>query len=329
MMGGMVMSGSRMPHATQAVTVLVLSALFAGCAPVVSFPVARPGLRGIGAEVGMEFGKLDFEVNLDLVGRKESAAVRRKNSAAEGGATDAELYGPVIERAMKKMLAANPAIHILSQATHTMDLAGYFYAHDAVSVKKEDIKLENRVVDVKETHTIDRIYELTLRYELRSSGTGTVLGSGKQDRVRTVSVSGRSSDDALGRFESWESILESLVSQASSKIMAEILPRLETVKRKLRKGDSKFLRESVELATREGLDRAWPLWQNLLSRKESILPKDRAALLYNAAIYYEAKDVVAEARLAFEQCFAASPDPWCHEGVARMTAREQELARMR
>ena len=307
----------------------LLSALSAGCAPLVSFPVTYPGLQGVGRDMGVEFGRVDFEVNLDLMGLKEPAAVRKKNAAVQGGATDAELYGPVVEREIRRSIEANAAVHILSRTTHTMDLSGLFYARDIATVKKEDIKVENRVVDVKETHTIDRISELTLRYELRSVGTGAVLGSGKQERVRTVNGSGRSAEDAVSRFESWETALEALVREAAARIMAEVLPRRETVKRKLRTGGSKFLRESVELAAREGLERAWPLWQDLLSRVGTLLPKDRAALLYNAAIYHESRDEVAGARFAFEECLVVSPDPWCREGAKRMTAREQELARMR
>lgn len=323
------MYGPCLPKYTVMAALLLLPVLCGGCAPTVSFPVVHAGMPGVGRDIGMEFGKVDFEVNLDLVDLKETAAVRKKNASVRESATDAELFGPLVEREVQKKIAANPAVRVLSQPSHTMDLSGVFYARDTASVKKEEILLEKRVIDVKETHTVDRICELTLRYELRSAGTGSVLGSGKQERVRTVNGTGRSVDDAVRRFESWETTLESLVGQAVSRIAAEILPRQEMVRRRLREGVAKPLRESVGVAAKEGLDAAWPLWQDLVSRKETLSPKDRSALLYNVAVYHESKDEVAEARSAFEHCLVVSPDPWCSEGQERMNVREQELARMR
>lgn len=311
------------------VVTILCQALCTACAPAVSFPMVHPGLPGVGRDIGFEFGTVDFEVNLDLVDQKETAAVRKKNASAQGAPSDAELYGPVVEREMRRMVAAGPAVRILSEATHTMDLSAKFYARDTAAVKKEEIKIDNRVIDVKETHVVDRIYELTLRYELRSALTGSVIGAGRQERVRTVSGSGKSVDDAMRRFESWEINLEYLVNQAVSRVAAEILPRQEIVTRKLREGGTPELRESVALAVKEGLDRAWPLWQGLLSGIEKLPQQDRAALLYDAAVYHESKDEVAEALAVFEQCFATAPDPWCREGRERMQAREQELAQMR
>ncbi len=305
----------------------LISALGTGCAQTVSFTLARPGLTGIGRDIGLEFGNVAFEVNLDLVDVKQTAVVRKKNAIDQAAPTDSELFGPVVEQEIRRNLESRREIRILSQATHTMDFSGTFYARDTTSEKKEDIKLDNRVVDVRVTHFVDRIYELTLRYSIRSAATGSLLGEGKKEGVRTMSGSGQSVEDAMRYFEPWETNLELLARQAVSRIMEDILPRQERVQRRLREGDGKELRASVDLAVREGLDAAWPLWRDLLGQG-GLSPRDKAALLYDSAVYHESRDEVSVARELFDNCLAITSDPWCAEGGERMKSRERELMQM-
>ncbi|MDH4161129.1 MAG: hypothetical protein OEW15_00355 [Nitrospirota bacterium] len=313
----------------QTATLFLLLAAVTGCAPSVMFQQIQPGHLGAGRDLGIAVSAPDFEVNLDLAGLRELAAVRKKNSQNQGTPADTELFAPLVEREMMKNITANPVIRLSTSITHTIAVSGALYVRDITTIQKDEIKLENRVVDVRETATVDRVFELTLNYQVISAATGTTIFSGKQEGVRSQRGQGKTAQEAVERFEPWEDVLESLIAQESGKMLSKVLPRQVTVTRKLKEGSSKALRASVEVAVKEGLDRAWPLWQAIKDSGEQLAPADRSALFHNMGVYYESKDDLVNARLFFEQCLAAQDEELCRKGQERIKSREEALDTVR
>lgn len=321
------MSGLRARQGRTILALILFVAAMTGCAPRVSFPQLQFGPVALGPGHGIALGAVDFEVSLDLVDLRELAAARKNKASTDGLPSDTELYAPWIEREVDRQIKASPISRITSTPTYTLVISAAFFSRDTKELKKEEVKLEKRVVDVRESYDVTRVNDLILNYRIVSRKTGTTAVEGKQEGVRSQFGKGKTAAYAVETFEPWETVMEALVVQQTGKMMATILPRTVMVERPLREGSTGELRDAAATAVREGLDRARPLWLAIRDSGEALPEKDRAGLLYDLGISYESQDELEEARKSFAGCLAIWHDAWCARALERIAERTRIFER--
>jgi tetratricopeptide (TPR) repeat protein len=307
------------------------SVVFVSCAPSIKFQQLKPAKFDIGKEPSFVLGQVKISPQLDLV-------------KPEGGGILGEIVGMTAEMVqayfgsedLRRKLEATMQSEIANNkfgsykfqgAKYRIDFSGSFYVQDRSERKEEEIR-EGNAVRKEVYYEVVRSYEMELIYNLVRQDDGVVIGSSSHRKKEAEIQRGSSPMDAAKKFENWTKVGEKMIVSLVQNVMREILPYYETVKRKLRKGDSKELKEAVKLAEKGDLESAAQIWKKVLDNPEKYSREDRLAALYNLGVYYEVKDDTSSALQSYESCVKEFDDKWCKEGVKRTRDREQELKRL-
>jgi tetratricopeptide (TPR) repeat protein len=307
------------------------SFVFVSCAPSIKFQQLKPAKFDIGKEPSFVLGQVKISPQLDLV-------------KPEGGGILGEIVGMTAEMVqayfgsedLRRKLEATMQSEIANNkfgsykfqgAKYRIDFSGSFYVQDRSERKEEEIR-EGNTVRKEVYYEVVRSYEMELIYNLIRQDDGVVIGSSSHRKKEAEIQRGSSPMDAAKKFENWTKVGEKMIVSLVQNVMREILPYYETVKRKLRKGDSKELKEAVKLAEKGDLESAAQIWKKVLDNPEKYSREDRLAALYNLGVYYEVKDDTSSALQSYESCVKEFDDKWCKEGVKRTRDREQELKRL-
>jgi tetratricopeptide (TPR) repeat protein len=307
------------------------SVVFVSCAPSIKFQQLKPAKFDIGKEPSFVLGQVKISPQLDLV-------------KPEGGGILGEIVGMTAEMVqayfgsedLRRKLEATMQSEIANNkfgsykfqgAKYRIDFSGSFYVQDRSERKEEEIR-EGNTVRKEVYYEVVRSYEMELIYNLIRQDDGVVIGSSSHRKKEAEIQRGSSPMDAAKKFENWTKVGEKMIVSLVQNVMREILPYYETVKRKLRKGDSKELKEAVKLAEKGDLESAAQIWKKVLDNPEKYSREDRLAALYNLGVYYEVKDDTSSALQSYESCVKEFDDKWCKEGVKRARDREQELKRL-
>jgi tetratricopeptide (TPR) repeat protein len=307
------------------------SVVFVSCAPSIKFQQLKPAKFDIGKEPSFVLGQVKISPQLDLV-------------KPEGGGILGEIVGMTAEMVqayfgsedLRRKLEATMQSEIANNkfgsykfqgAKYRIDFSGSFYVQDRSERKEEEIR-EGNTVRKEVYYEVVRSYEMELIYNLIRQDDGVVIGSSSHRKKEAEIQRGSSPMDAAKKFENWTKVGEKMIVSLVQNVMREILPYYETVKRKLRKGDSKELKEAVKLAEKGDLESAAQIWKKVLDNPEKYSREDRLAALYNLGVYYEVKDDTSSALQSYEICVKEFDDKWCKEGVKRTRDREQELKRL-
>jgi len=307
------------------------SVVFVSCAPSIKFQQLKPAKFDIGKEPSFVLGQVKISPQLDLV-------------KPEGGGILGEIVGMTAEMVqayfgsedLRRKLEATMQSEIANNkfgsykfqgAKYRIDFSGSFYVQDRSERKEEEIR-EGNTVRKEVYYEVVRSYEMELIYNLVRQDDGVVIGSSSHRKKEAEIQRGSSPMDAAKKFENWTKVGEKMIVSLVQNVMREILPYYETVKRKLRKGDSKELKEAVKLAEKGDLESAAQIWKKVLDNPEKYSREDRLAALYNLGVYYEVKDDTSSALQSYESCVKEFDDKWCKEGVKRARDREQELKRL-
>jgi tetratricopeptide (TPR) repeat protein len=307
------------------------SVVFVSCAPSIKFQQLKPAKFDIGKEPSFVLGQVKISSQLDLV-------------KPEGGGILGEIVGMTAEMVqayfgsedLRRKLEATIQSEIANNkfgsykfqgAKYRIDFSGSFYVRDRSERKEEEIR-EGNTVRKEVYYEVVRSYEMELIYNLIRQDDGVVIGSSSHRKKEAEIQRGSSPMDAAKKFENWTKVGEKMIVSLVQNVMREILPYYETVKRKLRKGDSKELKEAVKLAQKGDLESAAQIWKKVLDNPEKYSREDRLAALYNLGVYYEVKDDTGSALQSYESCVKEFDDKWCKEGLKRARDREQELKRL-
>jgi tetratricopeptide (TPR) repeat protein len=307
------------------------SFVFVSCAPSIKFQQLKPAKFDIGKEPSFVLGQVKISPQLDLV-------------KPEGGGILGEIVGMTAEMVqayfgsedLRRKLEATMQSEIANNkfgsykfqgAKYRIDFSGSFYVQDRSERKEEEIR-EGNTVRKEVYYEVVRSYEMELIYNLVRQDDGVVIGSSSHRKKEAEIQRGSSPMDAAKKFENWTKVGEKMIVSLVQNVMREILPYYETVKRKLRKGDSKELKEAIKLAEKGDLESAAQIWKKVLDNPEKYSREDRLAALYNLGVYYEVKDDTSSALQSYESCVKEFDDKWCKEGVKRTRDREQELKRL-
>jgi tetratricopeptide (TPR) repeat protein len=307
------------------------SVVFVSCAPSIKFQQLKPAKFDIGKEPSFVLGQVKISPQLDLV-------------KPEGGGILGEIVGMTAEMVqayfgsedLRRKLEATMQSEIANNkfgsykfqgAKYRIDFSGSFYVQDRSERKEEEIR-EGNAVRKEVYYEVVRSYEMELIYNLVRQDDGVVIGSSSHRKKEAEIQRGSSPMDAAKKFENWTKVGEKMIVSLVQNVMREILPYYETVKRKLRKGDSKELKEAVKLAEKGDLESAAQIWKKVLDNPEKYSREDRLAALYNLGVYYEVKDDTGSALQSYESCVKEFDDKWCKEGLKRARDREQELKRL-
>jgi tetratricopeptide (TPR) repeat protein len=307
------------------------SFVFVSCAPSIKFQQLKPAKFDIGKDPSFVLGQVKISPKLDLV-------------KPEGGGILGEILGMTAEMVqayfgsedLRRKLEATMQSEIANNkfgsykfqgAKYRIDFSGSFYVQDRSERKEKEIR-EGNTVRKEVYYEVVRSYEMELIYNLVRQDDGVVIGSSSHRKKEVEIQRGSSPMDAAKKFENWTKVGEKMIVSLVQNVMREILPYYETVKRKLRKGDSKEVKEAVKLAEKGDLESAAQIWKKVLDNPEKYSREDRLAALYNLGVYYEVKDDTSSALQSYESCVKEFDDKWCKEGVKRTRDREQELKRL-
>jgi tetratricopeptide (TPR) repeat protein len=318
-------------YASSFLLLAIGSSVFFSCAPSIKFQQLKPAKFDIGKEPSFVLGQVKISPQLDLV-------------KPEGGGILGEIVGMTAEMVqayfgsedLRRKLEATMQSEIANNkfgsykfqgAKYRIDFSGSFYVQDRSERKEEEIR-EGNTVRKEVYYEVVRSYEMELIYNLVRQDDGVVIGSSSHRKKEAEIQRGSSPMDAAKKFENWTKVGDKMIVSLVQNVMREILPYYETVKRKLRKGDSKELKEAVKLAEKGDLESAAQIWKKVLDNPEKYSREDRLAALYNLGVYYEVKDDTSSALQSYESCVKEFDDKWCKEGVKRTRDREQELKRL-
>jgi tetratricopeptide (TPR) repeat protein len=307
------------------------SFVFVSCAPSIKFQQLKPAKFDIGKEPSFVLGQVKISPQLDLVKPEgggilgEIVGMTAEMVQAYFGSEDLRRK---LEATMQNEIANNKfGSYKFQGAKYRIDFSGSFYVQDRSERKEEEIR-EGNAVRKEVYYEVVRSYEMELIYNLVRQDDGVVIGSSSHRKKEAEIQRGSSPMDAAKKFENWTKVGEKMIVSLVQNVMREILPYYETVKRKLRKGDSKELKEAVKLAEKGDLESAAQIWKKVLDNPEKYSREDRLAALYNLGVYYEVKDDTGSALQSYESCVKEFDDKWCKEGVKRTRDREQELKRL-
>jgi tetratricopeptide (TPR) repeat protein len=307
------------------------SFIFISCAPSIKFQQLKPAKFDIGKDPSFVLGQVKISPKLDLVKPEgggilgEIVGMTAEMVQAYFGSEDLRRK---LEATMQNEIANNKfGSYKFQGAKYRIDFSGSFYVQDRSERKEEEIR-EGNTVRKEVYYEVVRSYEMELIYNLVRQDDGVVIGSSSHRKKEVEIQRGSSPMDAAKKFENWTKVGEKMIVSLVQNVMREILPYYETVKRKLRKGDSKELKEAVKLAEKGDLESAAQIWKKVLDNPEKYSREDRLAALYNLGVYYEVKDDTSSALQSYESCVKEFDDKWCKEGVKRTRDREQELKRL-
>ncbi len=320
-------------YASPVLLLAIVSFSFFSCAPSIKFQQLKPAKFDIGKEPSFVLGQVKISSQLDLVkpererGGILGAIVEITEEMVQSYFASEELRRK-LEAAMQREIANNKfGSYKFQGAKYRIDFSGSFYVQDKTERREEEIREGNNVR--KEVYyDVMRTYEMELIYTLVRQDDGVVIGSSSHRKQESQLQTGPSPTDAAKGFENWTKVGEKMIVSLVQNVMREILPYYETVKRKLRKGGSKELKEAVKLAEKGDLESAVQIWKRVLENSEKYSREDRAAALYNLGVYYEVKDDVSSALQSYETCEKEFADKWCKEGIKRVKDREMELKRL-
>ncbi len=319
------------PYASSVLLSATVSFFFFSCAPSIKFQQLKPAKFDIGKDPSFVLGQVKISSQLDLV-KPERGGILGEIVGITAEMVQSYFGSEELRRKLEATIQNEIANNKFGSykfqgAKYRIDFSGSFYVQDRTERREEEIREGNNVR--KEVYyEVMRTYEMELIYTLVRQDDGVVIGSGSHRKKELESERGSSPIDAVKKFENWTKVGDKMIVSLVQNVMREILPYYQTVKRKLRKGDSKELKEAVKLAEKGNLESAAQIWKRVLENSEKYSREDQAAALYNLGVYYEVKDDIVSALQSYERCEKEFTDKWCKEGVKRVKDREQELKRL-
>ncbi len=308
---------------------LCICILFSACSTSVNLRIKRaPEINLIGVKtLKLEEFKFSGDLNLDVVDNPGGlVGVILDVGVGVGAYKMAEKKHSALQfhhiEGLKNAFYNNGFYNVTDGINHDATISGTIYYE--IEDKAEQKESKDKEGNVSTWFEIARRATVTVNFSIHDK-KGNLLGTSMLKTWQRDVSKGDTKDQARDKITPFEKLLRSTLDKSNPVLVTKIAPHFVYERRVFAKGKHKSIKIGNKIAKQGDWSGAADSWSQALNASDK---KDRAAALFNLAIYDEVEGKLQEALKKYEEASSLMEGKYARD-VSRTRARIAEAERLR